>query len=487
MKTFKKQISVLLAVMMILCSFTALSFSASAAATKKGTITIASNLCNSVSYNYTDSDKQLKVTYYLQSANKIIDLQAGLTYDNKVLKVASTNTQETCLPKLLDGNTVINFKRENKVLFNSNSLYLYDFTTKGVFFTVTFDIIGSGNTNVNLNVDVITATTAKSYDDIANGQDIDLVYYGDIMKNDFSFSAEGKIIGEPVNTDEYSITSDSFNLKLSSCGTNKVNGVISLQPGTYSFKINKSGKLLGYGKTFTNTTSGLTFKSTYNSSCTLKATGGTYTFQLNTDTDTLVVKYNSTLAKEYLIGDLHTILTPVPGKTLSVGSSYLEAGSYTFRLSIGNVEYGYSKVINDTTVGSLSFNSKYKSSCTLIATGGTYTFTLNTATNRLQVGFAPSKDEANDDVHVSGDINFVLNDNGGESNIATGSIKLDEGTYSFKIYNYGVAYTLGERFIDKGTKVLKSSYKSNVTLVASGGTYKFSFNKTTGALTIEKA
>ncbi len=289
-----------------------------------------------------------------------------------------------------------------------------------------------------------------------------------------------------VPTDGYYVISDSFQLKLSPAGTDKLLGTIALQPGTYQFKLDNKGTLLGYGKTFTDKTSGLTFKNTFKSFCTLNASGGTYTFQVNTDTDTLVVKYDSTLPNEYLIGDLHTILTPVPGKTLSIGSSYLEAGSYTFRLSIGNVEYGYSKVINDTTVGSLSFNSKYKSSCTLIATGGTYTFTLNTATNRLQVGFAPSKDEANDDVHVSGDINFVLNDNGGESNIATGSIKLDEGTYSFKIYNYGVAYTLGERFIDKGTKVLKSSYKSNVTLVASGGTYDFSFNKTTGALTITK-
>ena len=193
MKTFKKQISVLLAVMMILCSFTALSFSASAAEIKKGTITVKSNLCDPVSYDYGEKNSQLQVTYYLQSANKIIDLQAGLTYDSNVLKVASTNTQQTCLPKLSDGNTVINFKRENKVLFNSNSLNLYDFTTKGVFFTVTFDIVGSGNTDVNLNVDVISATTAKRFEDLDTSQEIDLVYYDKIMKDKFTFSAEGKL------------------------------------------------------------------------------------------------------------------------------------------------------------------------------------------------------------------------------------------------------------------------------------------------------
>ena len=46
MKTIKKQISVLLAVMMILCSITAVSFSVSAAETTGGKITVKSNLCS---------------------------------------------------------------------------------------------------------------------------------------------------------------------------------------------------------------------------------------------------------------------------------------------------------------------------------------------------------------------------------------------------------------------------------------------------------
>lgn len=149
--------------------------------------------------------------------------------------------------------------------------------------------------------------------------------------------------------------------------------------------------------------------------------------------------------------------------------------------------YGYGRVINNTTNGdSLSLNSKYSSYVTLKATGGTYTFTLNTKTKKLVVGYVPAKDEKADDVHVSGDINLVLDDKGGESNVAVGKVKLGEGTYSFKIYNYGTAYTIGEKIVDRGTKNLKSSYTSNVTLIASGGTYTFSFNKTTGALKVTK-
>lgn len=86
--------------------------------------------------------------------------------------------------------------------------------------------------------------------------------------------------------------------------------------------------------------------------------------------------------------------------------------------------YGYNKVINNTTNGnSLSLNSKYSSYLTLNATGGTYTFTLNTKTKKLVVGYVPAKDEKADDVHVSGDINLVLDDKGGESNVAKGTVR----------------------------------------------------------------
>ena len=290
-----------------------------------------------------------------------------------------------------------------------------------------------------------------------------------------------------VPTDGYYVYGDNIKLKLTACGTGKVSGTMALQKGTYTFKLDNYGTLLGYTKTFTDSTKGLTFNKKYSGSVTLNATGGTYTFQVNVDTNTLVVKYNSNLPNEYLIGDINTILSPVDGKPLAIGSTYLSEGTYKFKLSVGAKEFGYNKVVNDSTNGSsLSFNSKYASYVTLNATGGTYTFTLNTETKKLIVGYVPSKDEKTDDVHVSGDVNLVLDDNGGESNIATGTVILEEGTYSFKVFNYGVGFTAGAKIVDSGTKALKSSYKSNITLVATGGTYEFSFNKTTGSLTVTK-
>lgn len=538
MKKIQKKLSVVLAVMMVLCMFTALPFSASAAETSEETsagnkINVTSNVADPVSYDYNAQTEQVVVTYLLKADHMIVNAQSSLTYDSKVLKLASTNTREKVFP-VFQRSIVWNPSLTNKVLFTCSSLDLFNFKSENVYCTFTFDVVGSGDTTVNLNVDYLTGTEADTYKELFESEKKDINYI-DNSANKVAgavFTANAVLVQgeEPttapqpttatqpttvtqpttatqpatqpttatqpatqpttvapsdVPTDGYYVYGDNIKLKLTSIGTDKVSGKIALQKGTYTFKLDNYGTLLGYSKTFTDTTKGLTFNKKFNSSATLVATGGTYTFQVNTKTNTLVVKYDNNLPNDYLIGDLNTILSPVKGRTIAVGSTYLAAGTYKFKLSSGDVVYGYNKVINNTTNGnSLSLNSKYSSYLTLNATGGTYTFTLNTKTKKLVVGYVPAKDEKADDVHVSGDINLVLDDKGGESNVAKGTVKLSEGTYSFKIYNYGTAYTIGSKIVDSGAKTLKSSYSANVTLIASGGTYTFSFDKTTGALKV---
>ncbi len=548
MKKIQKKLSVVLAVMMVLCMFTALPFSASAAETSEETsagnkINVTSNVTDPVSYDYNAQTEQVVVTYLLKADHMIVNAQSSLTYDSKVLKLASTNTREKVFP-VFQRNIVWNPSLTNQVLFTCSSLDLFNFKSENVYCTFTFDVVGSGDTTVNLNVDYLTGTEADTYKELFESEKKDIDYIDNSANKvaGAAFTAKAVLVQreEPttapqpttatqpttvtqpttatqpatqpttatqpatqpttatqpatqpttvapsdVPTDGYYVYGDNIKLKLTSIGTDKVGGKIALQKGTYTFKIDNYGTLLGYSKTFTDTTKGLTFNKNYKSSTTLVATGGTYTFQFNTKTNTLVVKYDKNLPNDYLIGDLNTILSPVKGKTIAVGSTYLAAGTYKFKLSSGDVVYGYNKVINNTTNGnSLSLNSKYSSYLTLNATGGTYTFTLNTKTKKLVVGYVPAKDEKADDVHVSGDINLVLDDKGGESNVAKGTVKLSEGTYSFKIYNYGTAYTIGSKIVDSGAKTLKSSYSANVTLIASGGTYTFSFDKTTGALKV---
>ena len=512
MKKIQKKLSVVLAVMMVLCMFTALPFSASAAETSEETsagnkINVTSNVADPVSYDYNAQTEQVVVTYLLKADHMIVNAQSSLTYDSKVLKLASTNTREKVFP-VFQRSIVWNPSLTNQVRFTCSSLDLFNFKSENVYCTFTFDVVGSGDTTVNLNVDYLTGTEADTYKELFESEKKDIDYIDNSANKvaGAAFTANAVLVQgeEPttapqpttatqpttvapsdVPTDGYYVYGDNIKLKLTSIGIDKVGGTIALQKGSYTFKLDNYGTLLGYSKTFTDTTTGLTFNKKFNGSTTLVATGGTYTFQVNTKTNALVVKYDKNLPNEYLIGDLNTILSPVKGKTIAVGSTYLAAGTYKFKLSADNVVYGYGRVINNTTNGdSLSLNSKYSSYLTLNATGGTYTFTLNTKTKKLVVGYVPAKDEKADDVHVSGDINLVLDDKGGESNVAVGKVKLGEGTYSFKIYSYGTAYTIGEKIVDSGAKTLKSSYTSNVTLIASGGTYIFSFDKTTGALKV---
>ena len=328
-----------------------------------------------------------------------------------------------------------------------------------------------------------TSGTGSVYTELADvtNDDIQTVDIGSE-----NFVQKYKVISTtPVKTDGYYVTGD-IDLKLNKISADRMSADMPLQPGEYKIKLNNYGTLLGYSKTITDSTSGLTFKSTFSSFVTLKATGGVYNFQVNVATNTLVIKRTADLPKYYLTGDLHTVLSPVKDKPVAVGVVQLEKGTYKLKLSINNVDFGYGTTVNDKTSGSLSFSNKFSSSVSLVATGGTYTFTLFTETNKLQINYAPPKTEATNDVHISGDFSLKLDDNSGKNAAAVGTVTLDEGTYSFKVYNYGKIYTAGLKISDSGSKILTTTYSTPVTLIASGGKYKFTFNKTTGGLTIEK-
>ena len=176
MKKIQKKLSVVLAVMMVLCMFTALPFSASAAEkTSTNKISVTSNVTDPVSYEYNANTKQVVVTYNLQAKNMILNTQGKLSYDSSVLKLASTNTRSTDFPVFKD-TIVWNTSLKNEVLFNCSSLDLYNFKQKSVYCTFTFDVVGSGDTTVDLDVEVLTGTMADSYEDLFNGKDVDITY-----------------------------------------------------------------------------------------------------------------------------------------------------------------------------------------------------------------------------------------------------------------------------------------------------------------------
>lgn len=204
MKKIQKKLSVVLAVMMVLCMFTALPFSASAAETvSTNKINVTSNVTDPVSYEYNANTKQVVVTYNLQAKNMILNTQSTLTYDSSVLKLTSTNTRSTVFPVF--GDTIVwNKKLDGRLPFNCTSLDLYNFKQKSVYCTFTFDVIGSGNTTVDLDVQILTGTVADSYEELFEGKNIDISYinYDEERVEGATFTAEAKLVqGEEPTTE----------------------------------------------------------------------------------------------------------------------------------------------------------------------------------------------------------------------------------------------------------------------------------------------
>ena len=193
MRSFKKLTSVLLVAVMVLGMFAMMPMSASAAT--ESTITVKSNVMDDVTYTYGDYTEQVTVNYFLEYDKKILEQQSVLTYDPAVLKLADTNSEETYMPVMTNGS-MANDATAGKIVMTSTTTKFYNFTSKGVFVTATFDVIGSGDTTVNLDVQILTATTANKLSEYSEETEVPLVY-DSVVKNDFTFTADATFVGEP--------------------------------------------------------------------------------------------------------------------------------------------------------------------------------------------------------------------------------------------------------------------------------------------------
>jgi hypothetical protein len=470
MKNIKKPISVVLALMMILCAFSSLSFAASAAETN--TISVNSNLGSSKSYSYSQNSTQFAVTYYLQSSYKIVDVQAKVNYDSSVLKLDSTTKAKTISPIFAQGSYVANIKMENEIRFNANSLNLFDFTNNGVFFTATFDIVGSGDTSIDMNVEVITATTANDYDELNGAPVVQLVYKDEIESDKFAFTSEG-VVTTPV-TNEVSLTGD-IDLALAETSDGVYSAETKLSAGTYNFKVDNNGTELGNGTAFTDEMTNVTYKSSWKSATPFTATGGTYTFTFDTNTNKLTVEHQAEGVS--VIGDINLQLTETSNGVYSAETK-LSAGTYNFKINNNGTEYGKGAAYTDTISG-VVYKTSWKSATAFTATGGTYTFTFDTNTNKVTV------ERQAEGVSVIGDISLQLAES--SNGVYSAETKLSAGTYNFKINNNGTEYGKGAAYTDTITNVLyKTSWKSATAFTATGGTYTFTFDTNTNKVTVAK-
>ena len=522
MKKIQKKLSVVLAVMMVLCMFTALPFSASAAETSEETsagnkINVTSNVTDPVSYDYNAQTEQVVVTYLLKADHMIVDTQSSLTYDSKVLKLASTtttNTKNKVFP-VFQSSIVWNPSLTNQVLFNCSSLDLFNFKSENVYCTFTFDVVGSGDTTVNLNVDYLTGTEADTYDELFESEkkDIDYIYNSANKVAGAAFTAKAVLVQgeEPTTAPQpttatqpttvtqpttapatkptqpateptqpqsgVSVTGD-IALPLADDGNGIYTGSTELEAGSYTFKMSVNGVAFGNGSTFTDKTTNAKYNSKWTSSTTLKATGGKYTFKFNTAKNTLTIEYLAP-SKASIVGDINLDLQATKDANVYSASVKLNKGNYEFRVMNQGVRYCCGYTYKDLTVGS-QYNSKWSSASTLAASGGTYTFSYDIDTNKLTISYLPSGAE----VSVVGNFTLALAKTD-KANVYSGTKTLKAGNYQIKMNNYGKLcgtsavvkdVTPGLEFNPKRSKY--------TTVVATGVTYTCTYNTATNTLVV---
>lgn len=521
MKKIQKKLSVVLAVMMVLCMFTALPFSASAAETSEETsagnkINVTSNVTDPVSYDYNAQTEQVVVTYLLKADHMIVDTQSSLTYDSKVLKLASTttNTKNKVFP-VFQSSIVWNPSLTNQVLFNCSSLDLFNFKSENVYCTFTFDVVGSGDTTVNLNVDYLTGTEADTYDELFESEkkDIDYIYNSANKVAGAAFTAKAVLVQgeEPTTAPQpttatqpttvtqpttapatkptqpateptqpqsgVSVTGD-IALPLADDGNGIYTGSTELEAGSYTFKMSVNGVAFGNGSTFTDKTTNAKYNSKWTSSTTLKATGGKYTFKFNTAKNTLTIEYLAP-SKASIVGDINLDLQATKDANVYSASVKLNKGNYEFRVMNQGVRYCCGYTYKDLTVGS-QYNSKWSSASTLAASGGTYTFSYDIDTNKLTISYLPSGAE----VSVVGNFTLALAKTDKE-NVYSGTKTLKAGNYQIKMNNYGKL--CGTSAVVKDVTpglVFNPKWSKYTTFVATGGTYTFTYNIATNTLVV---
>ena len=100
-------------------------------------------------------------------------------------------------------NAVVNTNLTNKIRGDFSSLALYDFTTEKDFVTVTFDIIGTGETTVDLDVEILGVAYIDANDEVITAYPVDYSKFFDVTSTPGfeNMKLSGRItLNEPTET-----------------------------------------------------------------------------------------------------------------------------------------------------------------------------------------------------------------------------------------------------------------------------------------------
>ena len=254
-----------------------------------------------------------------------------------------------------------------------------------------------------------------------------------------------------------------------------------LEKGTYSFRINNNGTTYCNGATFTDKTTNVAYSTKWKAATKLVANGGTYTFKYNVSTNKLSIEYQAPSLAQ-IFGDINLDLQATKDANIYSAAIDLKAGSYDFRVMNQGVQYCCKYTYKDITVGS-QYNAKWKSASTLVAQGGTYTFSYDIDANKLTISYRPEQAS----VSITGDFTLALQATS-DPNVYVATQELKAGTYSIKVNNFGTICGSAATVIDaKSGIVFSPKWSKYTTLKATGGKYTFTYNIEKNVLSISYA
>ena len=180
MRAMKKTVSLLLALVMV---FGLITIGVSTAGAATNTVSVTSNVGSTGSITYIPGTTQkVSVTFKLWAKYYLVSTEGAITFDPEVLKVSSDTTAANFAPNM--GMVQVNLNKSGKIPFNaSNPGETFNFknsaqTPQKVYVTVVFDVIGSGDTTVDLNVTNLTGTTETANHRAESSEnDVDIISY----------------------------------------------------------------------------------------------------------------------------------------------------------------------------------------------------------------------------------------------------------------------------------------------------------------------
>ncbi|MEE0265418.1 MAG: hypothetical protein UD936_07300, partial [Acutalibacteraceae bacterium] len=99
-----------------------------------------------------------------------------------------------------------------------------------------------------------------------------------------------KVFNAPIDTTKVKVAFDDIDaLVLTSEDGVIFSGTVTLEAGTYTFRMDEFGTPMGGKYSFTDNSKSMTYNASYASATTMTATGGEYTFTYSVNTDSLKV------------------------------------------------------------------------------------------------------------------------------------------------------------------------------------------------------